>query len=143
MNVAKSPPKPSDTAIGTMNAASRLRFHISGARPKKVVSEVSRMGRKRWTSASRTASARPAVSNSRRSAGPAPACRAMHPTSVCVARARLMKVDHDQTVVDHDAGQRHEPEHRHHRHVDAQEDVAPDRPMSPNGMAVMMMSGCT
>ena len=35
MNVANSTPKPSDTAIGTMNAASRFRFHISGARTKK------------------------------------------------------------------------------------------------------------
>ena len=35
MNVAKSTPKPSDTAIGTMNAASKLRFHIRGPRPKK------------------------------------------------------------------------------------------------------------
>ena len=60
MNVANSTPKPSDTAIGFRKAASRLRFHVSGARPKKVVSEVSRMGRKRWTPASRTASARPA-----------------------------------------------------------------------------------
>ena len=45
MNVANSAPKPSDTAIGTMKEASRLLLHISGASPKKVVSDVSRMGR--------------------------------------------------------------------------------------------------
>ena len=72
MNVAKSIPKPSDTAIGTLNGASKLGFHISGARPKKVVSEVGRMGRKRWPPASRIATARPTVSSVRRSAGPRP-----------------------------------------------------------------------
>ena len=40
---------------------------VSGARPKKVVSEVSRIGRKRWTPAARTASAR---RPSRTDAGP-------------------------------------------------------------------------
>ena len=74
MAVANSTSKPSETAIGTMKEASRLLFHINGARPKKVVSDVSRIGRKRWTPASRTASAKPAVSKSRRSVGlPRPA----------------------------------------------------------------------
>ena len=47
ISVANSTPNPSETAIGTMKEASRLLFHISGARPKKVVSDVSRIGRKR------------------------------------------------------------------------------------------------
>ena len=36
------------------------------------------------------------------------------------------EVDHDQAVVDDDAGQRHQTEHRHHRHVEPHQQVAPD-----------------
>ena len=36
IRVANSTLKPSETAICTMNEASRLLFHLNGARPKKV-----------------------------------------------------------------------------------------------------------
>ena len=67
MNVANSTPKASDTAIGTRNAAWMLRSTMSGARPKNVISEVSRIGRKRWLPASRIASCSPLESDARRS----------------------------------------------------------------------------
>ena len=43
--VTNSTPKPKETAIGTMKEASRLLFHIGGARPMNVVSDVGRVGR--------------------------------------------------------------------------------------------------
>ncbi len=143
MNVANSTPKPSETAIGTMNAASKLGFHISGGTPKKAVSDVSRSGRKRWTPASRTTSARPADSNGppvRRAAARLP----RHPSDAGVDGARPVdEVDHDQAVVDDDAGQRDEPD------IDIIDTSRPRRmcpqtaPMRPNGTALMMISGCT
>ena len=143
MNVAKSTPNPSDTAIGTMKAVSKLRSHIIGARPKKVVSDVSRIGRKRLTPASRTASARPADSNCRRSAGPPPACRAIRPTSVCTPRARLMK----STMIR--LSLTTTPVNATSPNIDIIDTCRSRRmcpqtaPMRPNGIALMMMSGCT
>ena len=67
MKVANSTPKASETAIGTRNAACMLRSSISGTRPKNVVSDVSRMGRKRLLPASRIASCSPLDSIARRS----------------------------------------------------------------------------
>lgn len=54
--VAKSTPKPSDSAMGMRKRACTDVSAIIGARPKKVVSDVSRIGRNRrvapWTMAS-------------------------------------------------------------------------------------------
>ena len=56
MTVAKTMPYPSEIAIGIMNCAWREVSKIIGARPPKVVSVVSRIGRKRRTPARQIAS---------------------------------------------------------------------------------------
>ncbi len=57
MKVANSTPKASDTAIGMRNWACMLFSSSSGVSPAKVVSEVSRIGRKREPPATRIARA--------------------------------------------------------------------------------------
>ena len=54
--VANTIPHPKDTAIGIRNADCVLGSNIKGSKPKKVVSDVSKIGRKRRTPARRTAS---------------------------------------------------------------------------------------
>ena len=56
MTVAKMTPKASEIAMGMKKKVSGLLLNISGTRPMKVVTEVSRMGRKRVTPAATTAS---------------------------------------------------------------------------------------
>ena len=95
MNVEKITPNARDTAMGIRNRACMLRSSIKGDSPAKVVSEVNRIGRK--------------AHGAGLTDGLQQFARA---TTVPVD-----EVDHHQAVVDHDAGQRDQAEHRQDRQI--------------------------
>ena len=121
MKVAKSTPNASETAIGTTNIASKLCTSISGARPKKVVSEVSKIGLNRETPASRTAVSR----SSWRSR--------LRLMNVTMTRLSLTTTPARATSPNIDISVTSSP-------ITACPQTAPTR---PKGIALMMISGCT
>ena len=66
MKVANSTPKASEIAIGMKKLVAGLGLDMSGTRPTKVVTLVSRIGRNRTTPALNTASSRGMPSRRRR-----------------------------------------------------------------------------
>ena len=92
MTVAKTIPKLMEMAVGMIACACGLVSNRIGNRPAAVVNDVRTIARKR--------------------AVPASSHRIAQPQSAC---ARLVdEVHEDQAVVDDDAGQGHQTEHREH-----------------------------
>ena len=98
-------------AMGMRNRACREVSKIMGDRPPKVVRVVSRIGRKRWMAASRTASL---------AASP-------------FFRLPVGKIDQHQRIVHHDPGKRDNTEQAEHAQAVAHDDMADHRPDQAEG----------